>query len=111
MLRLRAEQLTSSATRRLLARALRSVVEGAEGPSQAWGSVRPPLQREEVLAARDDLLALADRLSEPRVVDPGAAACAAALVWDSGSPVYSRDTGESVAAVAQDVLAALDAAA
>lgn len=111
LLTLRAEQLTSAASRLALARTLRNLIDAAEEPPDAWGSTgsQPPLQREGVLAARDDLVALADRLSEPRAVRPQGAARAAALVWDSASRMYSAYPDGSVSHEARDVLEALDA--
>lgn len=107
LLAVRAEQLTSTASRRALVRSLGNVLDGAEGPPDGWASSRAPLQREQVLAARDDLAALADRLSDPCAVRPQGAACAAALVWDSASPVYAAYEDGSVSDIARDVLNSL----
>ena len=111
LLAARAEQITSAASRRALAQTLRNVLDAAEEPPDGWPSARPPLQRDEVLAAREDLEALADRLSDPRSVRPQGAACAVALVWDSASPVYAASEDGSVAELARDVLEVLDEAA
>jgi hypothetical protein len=110
LLEARAEQLTSAASRRALARTLRQVLDAAEEPPAGWGSARPPLQREAVLAAREDLAALADRLSDPRDVPPQGVACAAALVWDSASPIYAVYENGSLPELAHDMLEALDGA-
>src|SRR5439155_3836040 len=91
-LALRAQQLTAPATRRTIARTIRNLVDAAGEPGRPWtrGGPRPPLQNEDVLAARDELLAVAGRLSGTGAISPQAAALAAALVWDSASPVYAR---------------------
>jgi hypothetical protein len=89
---LRARQLTSPSTRHAIAGTIRNLLAAAEEPPEAWpahGS-RPPLRREDVLAAPDDLLEVARRLAAPGAVSAQAVALAARLVWDASSPVYSR---------------------
>jgi hypothetical protein len=102
-LALRARQLIAPATRTLVAGELRQLVEAAQdgGPS---GGPRPPLRRAAVLAAKDDLAAIAERLGDGEEIDPQAVALAALLVWDLGSPVYSARADTSVATWADAVL-------
>ena len=93
-LALRARQLRQESTRHAIARAIRNVLDAAEEPPEAWGrnGSSPPLQREALLAARHDLLSVADRLCRARNGPPQAIALAASLVWDSASPAYSPNT-------------------
>src|SRR3954452_18218929 len=79
LLALRAQQLTSPPTRQAIARTIRNLLDAAEEPR--LGS-RPPLQAQDVLAARVELLAVAQRLTGPDPVSPQAAALASQLVWD-----------------------------
>lgn len=104
-LALRARQLTGRATRGAIATTIHHLIDAAEEPPAAWPAQgpRPPLQRDAILAARQDLLAIAERLSGPGEMSPRAAARCAQLVWDSGSPVYA-DTGLSLADCASAVL-------
>jgi len=91
-LAVRAQQLIAPSTRRAIASTIRNVLEAAEEPRQSWrgGGPRPPLQSEAVLAARDELIAVAHRLSGVGTISPQAAALAAQLVWDSASPIYAE---------------------
>jgi hypothetical protein len=90
-LALRARQLTSTTTLRAIAGTIENLIDAAEESPSSWtnGDPRPPLQRHDLLAARDDLRALAEALRD-REVDPQAAALAATLVWDSASPAYAQ---------------------
>jgi hypothetical protein len=94
-----AQQLTRSSTRRAIANTLRNVLDAAEEPPDTWppGGPRPPLQRADVLAARYDLRALADRLSQPGDASVGAVALGALPVWDPTSPLSAERTDTSVA--------------
>jgi hypothetical protein len=98
-LALRARQLVAPTTRSAIARTLGNLLDAADEPVDSWGGYgpRPPLQREQVLAARDGMCALADELTRPSSVSPQAVALAARLVWDSSSPIYARDSEASVA--------------
>jgi hypothetical protein len=77
-LELRARQLTGASTRAAIASTIHHLLEAAEEPPAAWGSQgpRPPLQREAILAARADLLAIAERLTGSAPVTPRCAALA-----------------------------------
>jgi hypothetical protein len=109
-LALRARQLADPSTLRAIAGALDSILDAAEEPQEAWsvGGPRPPLQREAILAARDDLHVLAARLREGGGVSPQAAALAALLVWDSASPIYADRAGTTVAYWTGGILDALE---
>jgi hypothetical protein len=88
-LALRAQQLTEPATCRAIATTIHNLLDAAEEPRHAWGS-EPPLRQEAVLAARDELTAIARRLSDAGAISPQAAALAAQFVWDAASPIYSE---------------------
>ena len=72
--------------RRAIARSIRGLVATASEPQR--GS-RPPVQTEDVLAAREELLAVAQRLEGSEPLPPEAVALASQLVWDCASPVYA----------------------
>ena len=72
--------------RRAIARSIRRLVETADKPRR--GS-RPPVQAQDVLAARRELLAVARRLESPEPLSPEALTLASQLVWDCASPVYA----------------------
>ena len=86
LLALRAQQLTSPSTRQAIARTIRNLLDAADEP---WYGARPPLQAQDVLAARAELLAVARRLEGPEPLSPQTVALAAQLVWDCASPVYA----------------------
>src|SRR5438477_386155 len=89
-----------------IANTIGNVLDAADEPPDTWGrhNSRPPLQRDDIVAARDVLLVLAARLREPGYLPPRAVALAAMLVWDSASSMYAPGTGTSVAEVAEQVL-------
>jgi hypothetical protein len=61
------------------------------GAERGWSiGSRPPLQRDGVLAARPELLAIAQCFDEGGPIPPQAMALASQLVWDSASPVYAE---------------------
>jgi hypothetical protein len=107
-LELRASQLTGAASRAAIASTIHHLLDAAEEPPEAWGAhgPRPPLQREAILAARADLIAIAERLAGSAPVTPRSAALAAQLVWDAGSPIYA-DTGLSLSDCTRAVLTGL----
>jgi hypothetical protein len=100
---LRAHQLIDPRTRRSIAAAIRSLVDDAADPPRALGA-EPPLRRGALLAARGDLLEIAERMDGG--VSPQAAALASLLVWDSASPLYDAHAEASVEQWARAVLAA-----
>lgn len=87
-LALRARRLTELARRRSLAGSLRRIVrEAPDGPRPSHGRIRP--DRGGVEAARDELTALADGLTDPRPVAAHAVAQAWLLVTDGTGPLYN----------------------
>ena len=104
-LALRARQLRAPRTRSALANTLVNLLGAAEEPPGAWhkGDPRPPLQREAVLAARPELLALIDRLMQPGEMSPRSLARTSQLAWDSASPVYAGNSSEGVAEFARTI--------
>jgi hypothetical protein len=76
---------------RSTAAALRNLVDSAEEPASYWRArgVEPPLRSEAVLAARDDLVAVAQLLEADRAVPEPAVDCVTWLVWSAESPVCS----------------------
>jgi hypothetical protein len=104
-LALRARQLTGASTRGAIACTIHHLLDAAEEPPDAWraNGPRPPLQRDALLACRDDLLAIADRIAGTDQVSPRTAALLAQLVWDSASPIYA-DNGLSLSACTRAVL-------
>src|SRR5215469_16404634 len=67
---LRATQLAGMPTRRQVARSLRRLVENAERPTGVVVSAAVPVRRRSVLAWREALLGLAERLEQPVPLDP-----------------------------------------
>ncbi len=111
VLAVRAEQLTSARSRLALARTIENLLDAAEEPPGAWrhSSSQPPLQRDAVLSARTDMLAIADRLRGTRPIAPRAAALVAGLVWDSASPIYASSLSPSLADSAAAIREAIEA--
>jgi hypothetical protein len=104
----RAHQLTGPSTRRAMAGTVRKLLDAAEEPPSAWApeGPRPPVQRASILDARDELLALAERLDEPTDLSPKAAALFGLMAWDSGSPLYAPSPGSTVREWAGAILGA-----
>jgi hypothetical protein len=109
-LALRAERLGERRTREAAANTLRNLLDAAEEPPSAWrhGGPRPPLQREAILAAEAELLAVSAALERPGPVPPQAVALATQLAWDPASPVYAADSSVSVADFTEVILQLLD---
>lgn len=103
---LRADQLTALPKRRGITNTIEDILDAADGPPDTWvrAGPRPPLQRDDVLAARHQLRVLAARLRDPGYVPPRALALAAILVWDSASPIYAPGAGTTVSQLADTVL-------
>jgi len=103
---LRASQLTGAASRAAIATTIHHLLDEAQQPATRASGVRPPLQRDAILAAREGLLAIADRLAGTMPVTARTAALAAQLVWDAGSPIYA-DTGLSLESCVRAILTGL----
>ena len=109
-LALRADQLLRRSTRAAVARTIRSLVDAAEDRPDTWrrSGTRPPLQRADILDARDTLVELADRLGGLDAIPPQALAVARRLVWDSASPMYAAQPDTSVWEWADTIVALID---
>lgn len=92
----RAGQLADSRLRRQLARSLRRVVGDAQDPVRARVSAVVPASREAVLAWREGLLGLADRLERPGSVNPSGVARVLNLLTDPSGPLYNIDSDRSM---------------
>jgi hypothetical protein len=92
---LRAGQLTDAVTRRQVARSLRGVVAKAERAPGGLGSA-VPVRRGVVLAWREGLLGLADRLEQPRALNAYGVARALVLLTDGTGPLYDPAPGRSL---------------
>ena len=61
-----------------------------------------PLNRDEILGARDELGALAERLRDDTPSPVRGLAIATLLVHDGASPLYSRRAGQTVGNLARE---------
>jgi len=93
---LRATQLAGMRTRRQVARSLRRLVEHAERPAGGLLGPAVPVCRRSVLAWREGLLGLAERLEEPVPLDPRGVARALVLLTDGGGPFYDARAQRSM---------------
>jgi hypothetical protein len=93
---LRARQLADMPTRRQAARSLRRLVEQAERPVAVVVSAAVPVCRRSVLAWREALLGLAERLEQPVPLDPCGVARALVLLSDGGGPFYNAGADRSM---------------
>jgi hypothetical protein len=93
---LRATQLAGMPTRRQIARSLRRLVEHAEMPPGALLGSAVPVCRRSVLAWREALLGLAERLEQPVRLDPRGVARALVLLTDGGGPFYDARAQRSM---------------
>jgi hypothetical protein len=91
---LRGRQLATRRTRRRLARSLRARVKDAERRPGPQLSAAVPLSRRAVLASRESLLGLAERLESPDPVNPCGVARVLVLLTDGTGPLYSRGGGD-----------------
>jgi hypothetical protein len=106
-LSLTAHRLIGTSSRSRLADGVDRLLRSAARP-HAPGSLRGPLNRSGVLAARDELAALAERLRRPAPAPAHAVALAAVLVGAGTSPVYSPLARSSVERLAADARHAFD---
>lgn len=96
---------------RSTAAAIRNLLDAAEEPASSWHAhgIEPPLRSAAVLAARADLLAIAEALESDRD-HPGAIVdCVQWLTWSPESPVCTQpaDDDTDVRAIAGRIRAAL----
>ena len=92
--RVRARELSDPLTRHQLALSLRRVVLDVEQPGVTLS--RAPVRRDAVLAWREGLLGLAERLEGSAEVNPCGAARLRLLLTDGTGPLYSALSGVSV---------------
>lgn len=88
-LALRAAQVVRPRHRRQLAAALKRLVAEADADKKVFTAALP-VQREQVLVARDVLLAVADVLLAAESVTPRGVAMVWVLLTDVESPIYTR---------------------
>jgi hypothetical protein len=93
---LRASQLTAPGTRRTLARSLRGAVAEAERASLRVLSPTIAPDPAPTWGWRQGLLGLAERLEQPRPVNPCGVARAKLLLSDGAGPLYNRRACESL---------------
>ncbi len=85
-----ARQLVAAGERRRLARSLRVAVSQAESSRHPRLTTAVPVRRQEVVAWREALLGLADRLDQPQPVSPRGMAQVIQLLTDGTGPLYNR---------------------
>jgi hypothetical protein len=78
------------------AAAIRNLIDSADEPAAYWRAqgLEPPLRSAAVLAAREDLLAVAAALESDDELAPQLLECARWLAWSPESPVCS-DPGDA----------------
>jgi hypothetical protein len=98
-LSLRARQLTTSRTRARIADALERALAAADEPPGPY-SAAVPVKRDQVHAARWELVAVAERLRAPRPVWAQGVAAVSQLLANADSPLYQsgQDLREAAAA-------------
>jgi len=105
-LSLRAHRLISMQARRALARSLLDLLVRAQRPAHPLDPC-VSICRREILAARGEIVALAEELAWPGPVDARGVAQVATLLCDGSSPVYDRRHAHRLAdalALARDAL-------
>jgi hypothetical protein len=100
-----AERLTRPAACHQLARSIRRIADGTR--PEHWTNPIVPLCRDEVRAARGELVALADRLAGPGPVSAQGVAQVRVLLADGTGPIYCRGQ-EHLKGRAGQALAALN---
>jgi hypothetical protein len=110
-LALRAQALGEPGTRRVLARAVKRVLEQARrDPSRGPLSAHLPIRRKEILAAADQLEELVARLLAPGPLRACGLAQVRLLVTQGASPLYRRHTPNAVRDAATAALDELEPA-
>ena len=106
-------QRSSQPDRRGTAAAIRNLLHAAEEPASHWRAhgIEPPLRSAAVLAARADLLAIAEALESDREHALAMVECVAWLTWSRESPVCMQpaDDDTDVKAIASRMRVALSA--
>jgi hypothetical protein len=107
-LALRARQLVEPKRRERLASTLESLCEHAQRASST--TIIVPLPRREITEAGAWLLALAQRLRDPRPIYAGGAAIISVLLRDGSGPAYTAGAGPELRRGLRAAAAALDGA-
>lgn len=108
-LAMRAAQLQRPRHRRVLARTLRRVVDEAIGPRPPIRATAVVIARAQVLAAADDVLALADRLDGTQPAHVTGLAIAQRLITDAlESPLYVPSQPDTLSRLARQAVAKID---
>jgi hypothetical protein len=105
-LALRARQLIRARSRRRLARSVEHLVEEVDADRNWWLSAAVPFLRDQVVAARGTLTALAGALRDAEPISPRGVAITSRLITDPASPLYVRT---APGALQLQATAALDA--
>jgi hypothetical protein len=87
-LALRARQLIRARSRRRLARSVEHLVEEVDADRNWWLSAAVPFLRDQVVAARGTLTALAGALRDAEPISPRGVAITSRLITDPASPLY-----------------------
>jgi hypothetical protein len=106
LLALRARRLLSARVRASFARELRGIVDEARSGPHRLTRVEPP--RRQVMAAADDLEALADRLGSAGLLSVRGVAEVAVLLRDGRGPLYFGTSRGALRAAVQRVAADLE---
>lgn len=102
-----ARQLIGVRAQRRLADTLERVITAASRRPRP-PSVKVPLNRHEIVGARDELAALAERLRDGTPAPVQGLAIATLLVHDGASPLYGRRAGGDVRSLAREARERLD---
>lgn len=103
----RARQLTRSRTRTRIADALERALGAADEPPGPY-SAAVPVERQQVHAARWELVAVAERLRAPRPVWAQGVAAVSQLLSNADSPLYQ--SGQDLCSAAAAAIEMLDGA-
>jgi hypothetical protein len=102
----RAEQLLSSRCRRSFATGLKRIIEAAEEPTSSL-TAAVPVRRREILAARCDLIELAELLSSEDDLQVRGLALMEPLLTSAGSPLFHPAPKETLEHTVRRIRAAL----
>lgn len=106
MLEVRVRQLASPRVRWTLAHTVTVLLYEAETPPRL-SRLALSVSRQAVLGARDELLELADALTDPACSDVHGIAMASRLLCDGLSPLYNRESTWRLRAATRQAVAAL----
>ncbi|MFZ1063871.1 MAG: hypothetical protein WAN30_10450 [Acidimicrobiales bacterium] len=107
LLATRAQLIVSPTHRRMLAESWLSLLGKAQRPTVHVRSPQVPVARSTILAAQDQIRALANALLAP-MVTPRGVAMANVLLSDGSSPIYYRDSAIDLRMKVQEVIARLN---